>query len=175
MPEFDPKEVERLSEIAALRLGEDISEAELDAIVARAAKELELPLAAVSIILDQAQYFVASYGFEGGWVGEVRGTPIEWSFCRNAVERRAPFIVEDAENHPQTRDNPLVRNDQIRAYLGVPLITSNDQAIGALCVIGDQNRQFSMADVGRLVDLADQLLPLLEARRERAVSEQRSS
>lgn len=165
MPEFKPKELERLREIAALRLGEAIDDDELEALVERAAKELDLPLAAVSIVLDQAQYFVASHGFDGGWIGAARGTPIEWSFCRHAVDSRAPFIVEDAVEHPLTQDNPLVHNDAVRAYLGVPLITSGDQAIGALCVIGSERRTFSTQDVGHLVSLADELLPLLEARR----------
>lgn len=165
MPEFDPKELARLQEIAELGLGDSIDDEAVGAVVKRAAQKLDLPIAAVSIVLDRAQYMISTHGLEGSWIGAAQGTPVEWSFCRNAVERRAPFIVEDASEHPETCDNPLVHEDNVRTYLGVPLITSRDQAIGALCVIGGERRDFSMTDVSQLVALADELLPLLEARR----------
>lgn len=165
MSSFDPAELDRLREIAALRLGEDVQDEQLEMIVKRAAEQLGLPIAAVSIVLDEAQYMVATHGLDSSWIGGARGTPKEWSFCRHAVDRRAPFIVEDAAEVAEVADNPLVHNDSVRTYLGVPLITSRDQAIGALCVIGSESRTFSTQDVGNLVSLADELLPLLEARR----------
>lgn len=165
MSSFEPAELDRLREIAALRLGEDVQDEQLEAVVKRAAQELDLPIAAVSIVLDQAQYMVATHGLDSSWIERARGTPREWSFCRHAVDRRAPFIVEDAAEVAELAENPLVHNDNVRTYLGVPLITSRDQAIGALCVIGSQRRTFTMHEVGQLVSLADELLPLLEARR----------
>lgn len=163
--EYASQGLARLREIAELGLAAEIEDERLQAIVDQAAAELDLPIAAISILLDSAQYFIASHGLEGGWIGNAGGTPHEWSFCRNAVDRREPFIVENAAEHPLVRDNPLVRVDGIRSYLGVPLITSKDEAIGALCVIGKQARRFSFDEIGRLRAFARELLPVLEARR----------
>lgn len=158
---------DRLSELAALRLGEKIDDPVIQAIVDRAADDLHLPLAAISIVLDSAQYFIASHGMSG-WLGIARGSPVEWAFCRHAVASREPFVVEDAGNHPVVRDNPLVQIDGIRCYLGMPLITSKDQAIGTLCVLGVQTRSFSPTDLDTLRELAARVMSELEMRRSNA-------
>jgi GAF domain-containing protein len=160
----DERELARLREVAALELGADIDDPALQSLVERAAEQLGLPIAAVSIILDSAQYLIASHGL-GGWIGAVSGTPGEWAFCRHAVDRQAPFIVEDAPAHPIVRDNPLVAFEGIRCYLGVPLITRNQQAVGTLCVLGVAPRSFSEADLDQLQVLANEVLTLLETRR----------
>jgi GAF domain-containing protein len=160
----DERELARLREVAALELGADIDDPALQSLVERAATELGLPIAAISIVLDSAQYLIASHGL-GGWIGAVSGTPSEWAFCRNTVDRQAPFIVEDASIHPIVRENPLVVFEGIRCYLGVPLITRNQHAVGSLCVLGVEPRSFSEADLDRLRVLANEVLTLLEARR----------
>jgi GAF domain-containing protein len=162
--ELSARELDRLREIAALRLGDGVDDPIIQALVDRAADELELPLAAISIVMDAAQYFIASHGLSG-WIGVVQGTPVEWAFCRHTIAAREPFMVEDAGTHPVVRDNPLVQIDGIRSYLGVPLITSKDEAIGTLCVLGVETRKFSQADVETLRQLAAGVLTELEARR----------
>jgi GAF domain-containing protein len=164
MTESTKPELARLREIAELGLAGEVDEPAIQTLVDRAAQELDLPLAAVSIVLDSAQYFIAQHGI-GGWIGAAEGTPSEWAFCRHAVERRKPFIVEDSSRDELVRDNPLVKYDGIRCYLGVPLITSKDQALGTLCVLGSRSRQFTEADIARLRTLADDVLGVLEARR----------
>ncbi|KIG13015.1 GGDEF domain protein [Enhygromyxa salina] len=154
----------RLEELAALRLGDALDDPIVQSLVDRAADQLQLPVAAVSILLDSAQYFIASRGLEG-WIGAAQGTPGEWAFCRHTVDARAPFLVEDAGSHPVVRDNPLVRIDGIRCYLGIPLITSNDHAIGTLCVLGDKTRAFSASEVETLRELAGRVMTNLETRR----------
>lgn len=167
LPPLPPHELERLHEIAALRLGDEVSDPIIQALVDRAADELGLPLAAISIVLDSAQYFIASHGLSG-WISVVGGSPVEWAFCRHAVATQAPFMVEDAGTHPIVRDNPLVRIDGIRSYLGMPLITSKAQTIGTLCVLGVETRKFSETDVNTLRELAIGVMTELEARREKA-------
>ena len=164
MSRIDQDELERLREVAALNLGDEVQDPTIQAIVDRAADELHLPLAAISIVLDSAQYFIASHGVSG-WMSVSRGTVGEWAFCRNAVASRRPFVVEDAGSHPVVRDNPLVELDGIRCYLGVPLITSRDQPIGTLCVLGTETRKFSSTDLETLTTLANQVLAELESRR----------
>ena len=162
--ELTQAEIERLEEIAALQLGDDVDDPAIQALVNRAADELKLPLAAVTVVLNSAQYFISSKGLTG-WVGLARGTPVEWAFCRHAVESREPFMVEDAGTHPVVRDNPLVEIEGVRSYLGMPLITTNDQPIGTLCVFGSDTRRFSKTDIDTLRELASSVMTVLETRR----------
>lgn len=164
MTEISEPELERLRAVAALQLGDDFDDPRLQRLVDEAAEALALPVAAVSIVLDAAQYFIASHGLED-WLARTAGTPSEWAFCRHAVDSHAPFVVRDAVAHPLVADNPLVRIDGIRSYLGIPLITRDRQAIGTLCVLGADTREFDGRDIARLQALAEQVLALLEARR----------
>ncbi|HSU13882.1 GAF domain-containing protein [Longimicrobium sp.] len=157
-------EAGRLQEIVDL----DLLTPEVDAILQQTAEEaaarLGLPMSMVTVVLDEAQFFAAHHGLTG-WMAESRGTPVEWSFCANAVASREPFVVEDATTHPTVRDNPLVANDGIRCYAGIPLVSTRGHALGTLCVIGTEARTFSDADLDVLRGLAHRAVDRIEARR----------
>ena len=160
-PVHDPA---RLREIAALRLTSPETDAILQQTVDEAAARLALPIGLVSIVMDEAQFFAAHTGLEG-WMAQARGTPIEWSFCVNAVRGGEPFVVEDATTHPAVKDIPLVHLDGIRCYAGIPLVTSRGHTVGTLCVIGHEARSFSEADLDTLRGLAARAMERIEARR----------
>ena len=155
---------ERLQEIADLGLTRPEVDAELRDIAARAAESLGLPIGIVSIVLDRAQYFAAGHGLQG-WLAEVRGTPVEWSFCVNAVRSREPFVVEDALENPLVSDSPLVRQEGLRCYAGIPLITSRGHVLGTLCVAGTEQRSFGPEDLDKLRGLARDAVARIETRR----------
>lgn len=155
---------ERLAEIARLDLTSPETDAILQQIAEQAAGELGLPISLVSVVLDQAQYFAAMHGLDG-WLRRARGTPVEWAFCANAVRSGEAFIVEDATTHPAVKDNPLVSMDGIRCYAGIPLISSGGHALGTLCVIGNEPRGFSDAQIARLRELAALAVERIESRR----------
>jgi GAF domain-containing protein len=157
-------EVARLQEILDLGLLDDQADPRLDEIVRQAAERFGVPVSLVSIVLDGAQCFAASYGLQG-WVAEAQGTPVEYSFCVFAVRSRDVFVVEDATAHPLVRSNPVVTFDGIRSYAGVPLITSRGQALGTLCVVGSEPRKFSSEDLDDLRGLGQRVVDLLESRR----------
>lgn len=162
---MDPvRDPERLEEIAALRLASPETDAILQQAVDEAAARLRLPIGLVSIVLDEAQFFAAHTGLEG-WIAEARGTPIEWSFCANAVRSGEPFVVEDAATHPAVKDIPLVRLDGIRCYAGIPLVTSRGHTVGTLCVIGYEARSFGEEEMEALRALAARAVERIEARR----------
>jgi GAF domain-containing protein len=154
----------RLQEIAALGLTAPEVDAVLQETVNEAAAALNLPTALVSVVMGEAQYFAAQHGLTG-WMAEAHGTPVEWSFCANAVQSGEPFVVEDATTHPATRDNPLVRFDNLRCYAGIPLVTSNGHTLGTLCVIGNEPRSFTEAEMDVLRGLAKRAMERIEARR----------
>ena len=153
----------RLQEIARLRLHQDKFDEVLNFYVEQAASVFNLPVALVSIVLDDAQFFVSSYGIDG-WLSAVSGTPVEWSFCANSVKTKKPFMVEDALINDTVKDSPLVTMDKIRCYAGVPLITQNNEVLGNLCVIGNQPRVFDKSEIYLLKKLADRVMQRLETR-----------
>lgn len=160
-PVHDP---ERLAEIAALRL----TAAEVDGVLQRTVEEaaaaLRLPTALVCIVMDEAQWFAAHTGLSP-WMAEARGTPVEWSFCANAVRSGEPFVVEDAATHPLVKDIPLVHLDGVRCYAGIPLVTSTGRTLGTLCVVGTEPRRFGEAEIETLRGLAKRAIDRIEERR----------
>jgi len=154
----------RLREIAELGLLSPEADAILQATVDEAAERLGLPKAMVTVVLDQAQYFAAHHGVDG-WQAETRGTPVEWSFCAHAVAAREPLVIEDATTHPLTRDNPLVTQEDIRCYAGIPLISSRGHALGTLCAIGTEPREFHREELDALRELAGRAVRRIEERR----------
>lgn len=164
-PDLDPVlDIARLQEIADLDLfAPEVSEI-LSDLAKEASTRLSLPLGMVNLVLDEAQYVAAHHGV-GGWIAEAQGTPVEWAFCRFAVRDRADFVVEDALTNDRVKDNPLVTEDGLRCYAGIPLITSRGHAIGSFCVAGTEAHTFDEAEMQTLRTLAAEAVRRIELRR----------
>lgn len=161
----DPlKDIERLQEIADLGLDSPEVDEILDAIAREAAEQLDLPMGVVSIVLDEAQYFKAMFGVDG-WIGASRGTPVEWSFCRNVVIQQTEFVVENALENEIMKDSPLVQNEGIRCYAGIPMVTSRGSVVGSFCVSGHEERHFTEEDLQVLRGHAARAMERIESRR----------
>jgi GAF domain-containing protein len=161
-PLFDEQ---RLQEIHDLDLLSPDVDPILQDVAAAAAARLGLPVSLISVVLDEALHVAGMHGPEGLWLAETRGHPVEWSFCATSVRTRDAFVVEDAETHPDHHDNPLVTQDGVRCYAGVPLISSRGFVLGNLCVVGLEQRSFSDGDVAVLRGLASEAVRRIEARR----------
>ena len=162
--EPDPlKDLDRLREIAELNLDSAEGDEMLESITREAAEYLDLPIGVVSIVLDEAQYFKAMFGVDG-WVGASRGTPVEWSFCRNVVINKSEFVVENALEHETMKDSPLVHNEGIRCYAGIPMVTSRGNVVGSFCVKGREERHFSESDLEALRGYASRAMEHIESR-----------
>ncbi|HLL81010.1 MAG TPA: GAF domain-containing protein [Longimicrobium sp.] len=166
MSAYDPLyDAERLQEIADLDLLSPEVDPILADVAALAAARLELPVSLISVVLDEALHVAGSHGIDGLWLAETRGHPVEWSFCATSVRTRDAFVVESATTHPHHATNPLVTQDGVRCYAGVPLISSRGHVLGNLCVVGLEERTFSPADVEVLRGLAREAVRRIEARR----------
>ncbi|WP_121116143.1 diguanylate cyclase domain-containing protein [Croceibacterium ferulae] len=173
---IDPRAEDRVQALGMLEILDSPPDREFDLIAQLAAELLGCPIALVSLIDAQRQWFKARYGLQ------VSETPLEQSFCRVPVRLNRPLIVPDAQADPQFRDNPLVKGDpNIRFYAGVPLRieTRPDRPpvpIGTLCAIDNQARQATSQDLQVLETLGQVLETLLAARlaeaRARHVAEQ---
>lgn len=104
-------------------------------IVAMAADFFRAPIALISIVDEQRQWFSARVGLQA------RETPRRDSFCAYAILANDPFQVLDATLDSRFRDNPLVTGEPgIRFYAGMPLITPEGLGLGSICVIDTQPR-----------------------------------
>lgn len=149
----------RLEILADIDLDNPELRRRLDAITSRTASRLGQPVALVSMVLDAAQIFPGSHGLDG-WLADLAGTPIEWSFCVNAVESGSAYVVPDATVDAKQSGNPLVTIDGIRSYAGVPIVV--DGAImGTHCVLGPDPRPFTDADLDELRRGAEEIGELL--------------
>jgi CheY-like chemotaxis protein len=130
----------------------------LRSIVEQVASELAVPVAAVSLVLEEKQWFKARVGTQ------IEETSLEQSFCRHVVEARESLIVPDATIHPTFAGNPLVRENSVRGYAGAPIIGSDGEVWGALCVMDpDKPLALTTADVEKLLGLARLVSAQIEA------------
>ena len=161
----DPlRDAERLEEIASLGLLSPDVDPVLQDVAARAAGELGMPVSLVSVVLDEALHVAASHGIDGLWLAETRGHPVEWSFCATSVRTRDAFVVDSATTHPEHKVNPLVTQDGVRCYAGVPLISSRGFVLGNLCVVGLEERTFGEPELAILRRLAGEAVRRIEER-----------
>jgi diguanylate cyclase (GGDEF)-like protein len=136
-------------------------EKNLEDLVALAARLVGTPVAAVTLVDEVRQCFIARHGLD------VEETPREHSFCAHAIlSPDQPMVVEDAEADPRFADNPLVTGPfQLRFYAGVPLVTPEGHAIGALCALDMVPRQLTAEQLANLTDIARAVSTTLELRR----------
>jgi GAF domain-containing protein len=163
MPIDSPDEAARVDALKGYGILDTPNEAEFDAIVREAAAALGVPIALISLIDDNRQWFKARIGLEP------QETPRSISFCTHAIRGPDVFVVPDAQADPRFAENPLVTGDpNIRFYAGAPLRTSTGKRIGTLCVIDSMARpQLTEEDTARLTLLAEKTMEALERRRQR--------
>lgn len=155
----DAARVRRIEESGIVDDGEP--EPELQAMIGRVAEEFGVPIALVSLVLGERQWFKSYHGIRGRLLLE-RGTPRDWSFCQHVVEGRAPLVVPDAREHPLFAMNPLVRDGSVTGYAGVPISTSSGDVLGTLCIIDQRPLDIGAADLERLTKAARRIAGELE-------------
>lgn len=122
----------------------------------------DAPIALVSLVAENRQWFKARAGFEPA------ETDLSRSVCAHALAEPDLLIIPDLTLDPRTRENPLVTDHPgIRFYAGAPLRGSDGQALGSLCVIDVAPRPegLSAKQASALRNLASQVMAQLELRR----------
>lgn len=143
----------RLRSLYATGLLDSPPEAVYDRITRAAADALDAPHAALSLIDVDRQFFKSSVGM-GGTSAQETQTPLELSVCQYAVANGAALILEDARVDPVFKNHPAVRDGTVVAYLGIPLMDHDGNAIGTLCVFDTKPRLWGTGHVQVLSDLA---------------------
>lgn len=118
-----------------------------------AAELLETPVALLTLVDADRQVLVSTHGL-GEPVSSPHQTSLDYSICQYTVACGRPLIVPDTSREPALAANLAVVELGVAAYAGVPLITADGHAVGALCVVDFAPREWSDRQVAVLADLA---------------------
>ena len=153
----------RLEALRSYAVLDTAAELEFDHVTRLAAHLLDVPIALISLIDEDRQWFKAVVGLDA-----VKETPRELAFCDHAILGQDIMVVPDATKDPRFAGNPLVTGEPgIRFYAGVPLITPDGHALGTLCVIDRKPHEgLAARDAEILAELAGIVLDKLALRRQ---------
>lgn len=139
----------RLAGLRELSILDTPAEERFDRITRIAAALADAPIALVSLVDEDRQWFKSCLGLGAN------ETPRELAFCAHVVVSRKPMIVPDTHLDDRFADSPLVTGGpRIRFYAGFPLFHSNGGCLGTLCLIDTRPRQFPETTLRMLADLA---------------------
>ncbi|KIZ35289.1 hypothetical protein OO17_25905 [Rhodopseudomonas palustris] len=155
----------RLAALAETGLLDSAAEETFDRLTRMVSKLLGVPVALVSLVDDDRQFFKSQHGLQEPY-STSRETPLSHSFCQHVVIGRAPLVVSDAENDPRVCDNLAIPDLGVKAYLGVPLTLPSGHVIGSLCAVDTRPHPWSDADLKWMTDIADIVMNEISLRRE---------
>jgi formate hydrogenlyase transcriptional activator len=153
-------EEERLEALRRYEILDTLPEQEFDDLTLLAAQICGVPIALVSLIDADRQWFKAKVGLDAS------EAPRDHTFCAHAILQPDLFIVEDALKDEALATHPSVVSDpNIRFYAGAPIITAEGHALGTLCVIDRVPRGLEPGQIKALRALSRQVMAQLEMRR----------
>ncbi len=154
------REQERLAVLDSYKVLDTPPVAALDRITRMVAAMLGVPIALISLVDQDRQWFKSKIGLD------VSQTPRDLAFCAHAICQNAVMVVPDARDDLRFSRNPLVMSEpSIRFYAGAPLRTPDGHNIGTLCAIGQEPRTLSPEQKQLLTDMAAMVMEELEYRR----------
>lgn len=152
-------EKDRLAKLYDLDILDTLEEQAYDDLTRLAAEICNAPIALVSLVDRDRQWFKSHHGLDA------RETPREYAFCAHAILEDDVFVVEDSSKDKRFFDNPLATGGpHVKFYAGAPLIMSDNNKVGTLCVIGNEARELTHAQKETLQALARQVVSQLELR-----------
>lgn len=162
LPDTNLNEQQRLAALHEFDILDTLTEKDYDDITKLASTICETPVALISFVDDERQWFKSKIGLDG-----VSETPRAYSFCSVAIQNSEDtLIVEDSRLDGRFMDNPLVTGETgIVFYAGVPLVTQTGFGLGTVCVIDKKPRKLRPAQIEGLKILASQVMSLLELRK----------
>lgn len=161
IPPPPPEENNRLDALRSYNILDSLPEQDYDDITRLASEICQTPIALISLIDDNRQWFKSNHGLA------VRETPRDYAFCTHAIlNPREPLIVTDSRKDERFAGNPLVTGDPyVIFYAGIPLVDDNGFPLGSLCVIDNEAKQLNQSQLAALKTLAKQVVNLLELRK----------
>lgn len=141
-------ESRRIASLRALNVLDTPNEARFDRLALLAQRLFNVPIALISLVDVQRQWFKSRVGFDA------RETPRNESFCTHAVKGRSVMVIEDATIDHRVARLPMVTGEShIRFYAGYPLRAQDGSRVGTLCVLDRKPRTFGLDDCNLLEEL----------------------
>lgn len=156
----------RLESLHTLHLLDTPPDPAFDRLAELAATVLQVPVALVTLVDAERQYFKSQIGLPEPW-STSRETPLSHSVCQHVVATAPqPLVIDDTRVHPLVYDNLAIPDMNVIAYLGIPIVTSMGQAIGSFAAIDHQPREWKQSDIDILTKLAASAMTEIELRAE---------
>jgi predicted PurR-regulated permease PerM len=152
-----PDEEERLATLAALNLLDTEAEPVFDRITAKLARVFEVPIALISLMDRDRQFFKSQIGLPME-LAKARQTARNVSVCGHVVAKNQVMVIEDLARDRRFANNPLLKEHGIRFYAGVPLLAPNGQPIGSLCLMDLKPRQLTEREKRLLQEYANEVM-----------------
>lgn len=147
-PKIPECESVRIKTLQALNILDTEAEERFDRFTRLAANMFAVPIALVSLVDTNRQWFKSKQGLSACETGR------DISFCGHTINEDQILLVEDATKDERFFDNPLVTaQPDIRFYAGCPLKHPNGQKLGTLCLIDTQPKHFGEDDLETLCEL----------------------
>ncbi|MCD8740578.1 PAS domain S-box protein [Mucilaginibacter roseus] len=160
-------EEERLSALASYQILDTLPEKEFDAITRLASYICNAPIALITLLDEQRQWFKSKVGIDG------TETLRSEAFCSHTIMRDDILEINDATTDDRFKDNIYVTGvPNVKFYAGAPLIDPNGYRLGALCVIDSVPHQLTDEQKEALKTLADEVMSHLILRKQKKELEQ---
>jgi PAS domain S-box-containing protein len=161
-PDNDAREAERLAALDHLNAIQPESDHILQQLVDEVRGIFGTDLCMVNLNLSDVQYFRAWSGELPEGLAEARQDALEHSMCQYVVDSEIPLAVTDFSATEEFREQHWCVNYGIHFYAGTPLITSDNHAIGTLCLLNAQPIEFGQDQMRVLGGFAQAVVGRLE-------------
>lgn len=154
-------EKERLSSLDSYKIVDTLPEQEYDNLTKIAAQICSTPIALISLITEDRQWFKSHHGLNA------TETPRDLAFCAHAINSpNKTLVIPDSRKDERFHDNPLVTdNPNVIFYAGTPLNTPDGYSLGTLCVIDNKPHHLKKPQLEALEALAEQVISLFQLRK----------
>ncbi len=144
---------ERVGTLRTSGLLDREAEGAFDRITGLARRLLGVSTATVTLLDDQWQHFNSAVPRDTP-LTRAGAMPASGSFCQHVVATGERLLVQDARTNLLVRDSPAIAGQDVIAYAGAPLTTSEGHVLGALCAVEDEPRAWHESEVELLRELA---------------------
>ena len=164
-PKEHINEAARLASLYSYNLLDTIPEQDLDDLTALAAEICGTPIALISLVDQNRQWFKSNKGLDAA------ETSREVAFCAHAINESSELlIVEDAKLDSRFSDNPLVTDQPfVTFYAGATLKSDSNLPIGTICVIDHIPRKLNDKQISALRAISKQVMYLLELKKSQRI------
>ncbi len=163
LPDNETERLQHLHDLAILDTEQDPG---FDRLTELARDLFDAPVALVSLVDQNRQWFKSRQGFASCETGR------DISFCSHAVYHGQNLIIPDTLNDERFRDNPLVTGEHaVRFYAGIPIRIREGLYLGSFCVLDTKPRKLSDREITRLEQLARQAEELIRLHQQRVALE----